>query len=122
MSSHTHHEIIRAQQREIAARVTHAHHVSDLQCSADRVGRSANFRLIRAVAAIGACAAIGTTLATGSAPASAHPSQQRTHISSSQFSKEIRAFELKGYVQASCTINGTEMRNPSTGQVVTVSL
>ena len=122
MSPFLQYEIARAQQNEIEARVTRAHHRHDLGASSCQSRRSIKFRIGRAVAAVGVCAAISTALAAGGAPANPGPADHGTHVSARQFSEEIRTLERKGYMQSSCTINGTEMRNPSTGQVVTVSL
>ena len=122
MSPYLHYEIARAQRHEIEARVMRAHHAHDQRAASRHSRHSAKSRIGRAVAAVGACAAIGTALAAGGAPANPRPAHQGTRVTAQQFSKEIRALERKGYVQYSCTIDGTEMRNPNTGQVVTVSL
>ena len=119
MSPYPHYEIDRAQQYEIKARVIRARHAHDLPASSRH---SVKFRIGRAVAAVGVCAAVGTALAVSGAPANPRPAHDGTRVSAQQFSREIRALEHKGYVQYSCTINGTAMRNPSTGQVITVSM
>jgi hypothetical protein len=122
MSTYLHYAIARAQQQEIDARVSHAHHAQDRPESSRRPRRGGKFRLGQAAAAIGACAAISTALVATEAPASTPPGNHDTHFSAQRFNTEIRALERKGFVQYSCTLDGTEMRSPSTGQVVTVSL
>ena len=122
MSPHLHYQIARAQWHEIEARAICAHHAHELRAAYRPPRRSIKFRIGRVVAAVGACAAISTALAAGGAPANPRPAHHGTNVAAQQFSKEIRALERKGYVQYSCTTNGTEMGSPSTGQVVTVRL
>jgi hypothetical protein len=122
MSPHLHYTIARAQQQEIDARVRRATHAHNVRASSGPSRRSRRLRISQAVAAVGVCAAISTAIAASGAPASPLPDHHRTDISAQRFVTEIRALEHKGFVQYSCTINGTELRNPNTGQVVTVSL
>ena len=118
MSPNRHYEIDRVQQYEIDAREIRARHAHVLPASSRH---SVKFRIGPAVAAVGVCAAISTALVVGGAPANPRPAHHGTRVSAQQVSREIRALEHKGYVQYSCTINGTEMRNLSTGRVITVS-
>ena len=122
MSPHLHYTIARAQQQEIDAQVRRAHHAHDLRDSSRQARRSRRVRIGQAAAAVGVCAAISTTLAATAAPASPRPAHRGTDVSAQRYVSEIRALEHKGFVQYSCTINRTQLRNPKTGQVVTVSL
>lgn len=119
MSTYLHYAIVRAQQQEIDARVRHVRHAHDLS---GRSRRSGKVRLGMAAAALGTCAAFSTAFAASGAPASTPSVHHDTHVSAGRFTTEIRALERKGFVQYSCTVDGTEMRSPSTGEVVTVSM
>jgi hypothetical protein len=122
MSMYLHYEIARAQQHEIEARMMRARHTHDLRTSSRHSHPGVKFRIGGVVASVGVCAAIGTAFAAAAAPGDPRPAHGGNRVSARQFSREIAALERKGFVQYSCTLNGTEMRSPTTGQVVTVSL
>lgn len=120
MSPYLHYEIARARQQEIASRANNSHHSQATRTSVDR-NRSVKHRLGRIVTVLGVCAASVTAVAVSDAQSGQRPIRPGAgHVSAQQLAQEIRAFEAKGYVPASCTVSGTLMRNYSTGQSVTV--
>lgn len=77
----------------------------------------------RVVATVGVCAAAATAITVGEAHSNQRPVQQRAgHLSAQQLARKIHTLETKGYVPTSCTVNGTLLRNDSTGRSVTVKL
>ena len=119
MSPHLHYEIARDRQQEMVDRAINSRR-SHFRSAINR-HRTIKYRLVQAVAVLGVCASAGTAVTVSAA----HPTQRsvRQHaanVSAAQVTREIRAFEAKGYVPASSTVSGTLMRNYSTGQSVTV--
>jgi hypothetical protein len=120
MSPYLHYEIARARQQEIVSRAMNSHRGRARRTTVDRY-RSVKHRLVQVVAALGVCVAAGTAVTVSEAHLNQRPMKQHTgHVSAQQLAREIRSFEAKGYVPASCTVSGTLMRNYRTGQSVTV--
>jgi hypothetical protein len=76
--------------------------------------------------AAGLCLALaGTGVATAaSGPSRAsqiHVASHRAQLASGRLAYRVRALEAHGYVQTSCTVNGTRMTNPGTGRSVTLT-
>jgi hypothetical protein len=118
MSPQLHAEIAFAREREIAARTNHAHHVIDLPARVRR-SRPLKSRVNQSVAALGACVAITAGIAVNGAFANqTHPAS--TRASAQQLQREIAHLKSQGYFPISCTLDGTLLRNPRTGQVRTI--
>jgi hypothetical protein len=80
-------------------------------------------RLGRVIATTCVCAAAATAVTVSEAHSNQRPVTQRPgHLSAQQLARKIHTLEAKGYVPAACTVEGTLLRNYSTGQSVTVKL
>jgi hypothetical protein len=120
MSPHLHYEIARARQQEMVDRAINSRR-SQFRRTAIKRHRTIKYRLVHAVAVLGVCASAGTAVTVSDAHSTQRSMKQHAaHVSAAQVAREIRGFEAKGYVPASCTVSGTLMRNYSTGQSVTV--
>jgi hypothetical protein len=120
MSPHLHYEIARARQQEMVDRAINSRR-SHFRRTAINRHRTIKYRLVHAVAVLGVCASAGTAVTVSDAHSTQRSMRQHAaHVSAAQVAREIRGFEAKGYVPASCTVSGTLMRNYSTGQSVTV--
>ena len=120
MSPHLHYEIARARQQETASRPINAHRSHTKRTGVDQP-RGVKYRVVQMVAVLGVCGAAGTAVAVSDAHSTQRPLKQHAgHVSAQQLVREIRAFEVKGYVPTACTVNGTLLRNYNTGQSVTV--
>jgi hypothetical protein len=117
---HFHYEVARGRLHEIAARPIHRYRVNELRATADRTRHSIRARASQALAVLGVCLAVTTTATVGAACAGPGAARANGRVSAQQLNHEIRALEAKGYVQWRCTTRGTLMRNPRTGQFVTV--
>jgi hypothetical protein len=121
MSPHLHIEIARARQQEIMDRAIKSYGTHAGRTTVGR-HRSVKHRLVQGIAVLGVCGAAGTAVSVSDAHSNQRPMKhQAVHTSAQQLMRETRAFEAKGYVPAACTVNGTLMRNYSTGQSVTVT-
>jgi hypothetical protein len=121
MSPHTHYELARTRQLEIAASVRLPHRAARFHEPSGRTPSCGHARIRRAIATVAAAFA-AAAVAVSVAPASQTPAREVGHLSPAQYTREIRALEARGYVQSSCTVNGTQLRNPRTGRSVTVRL
>lgn len=79
-----------------------------------------------AAVAAGLCLALtGTGVATAASgpshTASIRPASHRAQLASGRLAYRVRALQAQGYLQTSCTVNGTQLTNPQTGQSVTVT-
>jgi hypothetical protein len=117
--SQLHTQMIRSRQEEIAARTIHRHDAPDAGVGATwgsgRIRRLAG----QVVAGLAVCTAATCFVAItdGSARANRHSS-----VSARQFQREMNALERAGFVATSCEINGTLMKNYSTGKSVLLPL
>jgi hypothetical protein len=126
MSSSLHHEMIRAQQCEIAALAAGAQHPAATASGSRRPRRGVGRRVRCAIGA----AALGLGLAsTGVALAQAgkppvEPSgvhvDRATKVSA--YERRIHALEAEGYVAEACTVKGILMINPRICRTVIVPL
>ncbi len=120
MSPHLHYEIARARQQEMISRPINAHRSHTKRTAVDR-RRGIKYRIVQIVAVLGVCGAAGTAVAVSEAHSTQSPAKQHAgHASAQQLVRQIRMFEAKGFVPTSCTVDGTLLRNYSTGQSVTV--
>jgi hypothetical protein len=72
------------------------------------------------------CSACALPRGTGVTASAAHSNQRlakqhSVRVSAHQLAREIRTFQARGYVPTACTVDGTLMRNYTTGQSVTVA-
>jgi hypothetical protein len=126
MPSSPHHEMIRAQQCEIAARTVHAHHRPELPHTSAGSRRNVGRRVRGVVAATAlglGFASTGVVLAhPGDRPARASGAYLRHATGVSAYQRRIHALEAEGYVGEACTVKGILMYNPRTHRTVTVAL
>jgi hypothetical protein len=120
MSPHQHYEIARARQQEIVNAAISSHG-SQAPRTTRGPNRGGKHRLAQVAAALAVCVGAGTAATISDA----HSNQPVTkphvaRVSAQKLEREIRGFEAKGYVPTSCTVDGTLMRNYSTGESVTV--
>jgi hypothetical protein len=121
MSPYSHYEIARARQQEIASRAVNSHRSHSRRAGINR-HRTVKYRLVQVVALLGVCGVAGTAVTVSDAQSNQLPMKQHaSHVSAQQLVRKTRALEAKGYVPTACTVSGTELRNYSTGQSVTVN-
>jgi hypothetical protein len=120
MSTHLHYEIVRARQREIAARATQVQHIREADATVVRCARSVQRRVTRLAAAVGVCIAATTAATMNVAGATPHPVKAGGPVSAKQLAQETRALERRGFVPTSCTVDGTRFVNYATGQSLTL--
>lgn len=122
MSPQQHYEIARARQQEIVTSATNSHR-SDHRRTRIKRHRTFRYRLVQAAAVLAVSGAAGTAVTVSDARSNQRPLRAHAgHPSAQQLMREISALERKGYVPTACTVDGTLMKNYSTGQSVTVKL
>ena len=122
MYSNLHAEMIHSQQQALANGAARARHVKNLGAdSSPRSGRSRR-RARRAISAIAVCVAATSVVAISDAGANQMSTRHTTrHVSAAQLEREMRSLNRLGFVATSCEIQGTLLKNYSSGQTVLLS-
>jgi len=113
MCSHLYTQMIRPEQKQIAARAIDRH-VQDVRAvAASR--RGGVRRAGKAIAVFGVCVAAITGVAVSDASGQSR-AQKRIHVSAQELQRETSALEAVGFVPTSCEVGGTRMTNDRTNQ------